>query len=224
MIFLGVVLGVVGFYVWTLFNPEGRYYTSMFDEGLLPGLVLVALNILILPNIGAWVLFPAMGACVEAKFAVFNVCFLSYNHFPGERAAAASPASPVPEFGSAPVVYFVFLLVPLIAVLWGGMRAADRGEVATRSEGAMVGALAGVAYAIFSLGILVLSLITIRSSGDLGALGAGASGAIGPSPIGGFLLALAWGVIGGAIGGYIRGGREGATRTTEAAAPSWTNP
>ena len=224
MIFIGVVLGVVGFYLWTLFNPEARYYTSFFDEGLLVGLVLIALNILILPNIGAWVLFPAMGACVEAKIAVLNVCLLSYSHFPGETTGAASSGFPIPDFGSAPVGYFVFLLVPLIAVLWGGMRAADRGAVPSRSEGAVVGALAGVAYAIFSLGLLALSLITVRASGDVGALGAGGAGRIGPDPIGGFLLALAWGVIGGAIGGYIRGGRTGVTRTEAATPPppSWT--
>ena len=131
-----------------------------------------------------------------------SFCFLSYSQFPTTHAIAGI-RTPSPNLPSPPSGYFLFLLAPLVAVLVGGAIAARRADGGTKQEAVGVGALAGLAYALLSLATAVLSTITAKASG-FGQAFPGAPGAIharvGPALASTFLVALLWGVVGGAIG------------------------
>jgi hypothetical protein len=64
-----------------------------------------------------------------------------------------------------------------------------------------VGAGAGVAFAVFVGVAAALSSLTIGYGAAFGQGSRAGWVAVGPSVLGGALLALAWGVVGGAIGG-----------------------
>jgi hypothetical protein len=118
-------------------------------------------------------------------------------------------------FGKAPPGYLAFLLVPAIATIVGGRWT---GSVSGRSGAApaAVGAAAGVVFAVVMLFAIVASSITLTYGADTDAARRGGHLWIGPDPVTGTLVALAWGVIGGAIGGAtsgLRGLRRERTNT-----------
>jgi hypothetical protein len=103
-------------------------------------------------------------------------------------------------FGKAPPGYLAFLLVPAIATIVGG-RWAGSVSVGSRAAPAAMGAAAGVVFAAVMFGAIVISSITLTYGADPEAVGRGGHLWIGPDPVKGTLVALAWGVIGGALGG-----------------------
>ena len=207
MLAVGLILSFVGLVLLTPFAPDvARDYFRPFDQSFLRGASVILGTLLVLPNMAAWVLFPAMGSCLEISGGVFGLsgsfCFLSYSQFPTTHAIAGI-RTPSPNLPSPPSGYFLFLLAPLVAVLVGGAIAARRADGGTKQEAVGVGALAGLAYALLSLATAVLSTITAKASG-FGQAFPGAPGAIharvGPALASTFLVALLWGVVGGAIG------------------------
>jgi len=207
MVAVGLILSFVGLMLLTPFAPDvARDYFRPFDQSFLRGASVILGTLLVLPNMAAWVLFPAMGSCLEVSGGVFgfggSFCFLSYSQFPTTQAIAGI-ATPSPNLPSPPSGYFLFLLAPLVAVLVGGAIAARRAGAGTKQEAAGVGALAGLAYALLALAVAVLSTITAKAS-SFGQAFPGAPGAIharvGPALASTFLVALLWGVVGGAIG------------------------
>jgi len=207
MLAVGLILSFVGLVLLTPFAPDvARDYFRPFDQSFLRGVSVILGTLLVLPNMAAWVLFPAMGSCLEISGGVFGLsgsfCFLSYSQFPTTHAIAGI-RTPSPNLPSPPSGYFLFLLAPLVAVLVGGAIAARRADGGTKQEAVGVGALAGLAYALLSLATAVLSTITAKASG-FGQAFPGAPGAIharvGPALASTFLVALLWGVVGGAIG------------------------
>jgi len=207
MVAVGLTLSFVGLVLLTPFAPDvARDYFRPFDQSFLRGASVILGTLLVLPNMAAWVLFPAMGSCLEVSGGVFgfggSFCFLSYSQFPTTQAIAGI-ATPSPNLPSPPSGYFLFLLAPLVAVLVGGAIAARRAGAGTKQEAAGVGALAGLAYALLALAVAVLSTITAKAS-SFGQAFPGAPGAIharvGPALASTFLVALLWGVVGGAIG------------------------
>jgi hypothetical protein len=100
----------------------------------------------------------------------------------------------------APPQYLLFLLVPLVATTWGGWVAARRAGARGRPSGVKAGLLAGV---VFALGVLVTEILARVSFQVIGPTTADVYGAIGPDVIPGALLALAWGMAGGAAGGAL---------------------
>jgi hypothetical protein len=62
-----------------------------------------------------------------------------------------------------------------------------------------------VAFALFALGTLVLAAVLLKISGTVGPIRQLEKTRIGPDLWSGTLLALVWGVVGGAVGGLIRG-------------------
>ncbi|HEY3209586.1 MAG TPA: DUF6350 family protein [Actinomycetota bacterium] len=207
MILLGLVFAFVGLLVMAVVKPDSTAdYFSTFDQGTLDGVLAIVATLLVLPNMAAWVLFPAMGSCV-AVTGPLSICFLSYAHFPrdaGARIATTSNPAAL-SLPSAPVGYFLFLLVPVVAVLLGGMAAARKGRATTRNDAAVLGALAGVVFAVLSLLTIFLASITVRITGNIVAFAANGSFRIGPELTSGVLLALVWGVVGGALGGLWEG-------------------
>jgi uncharacterized protein DUF6350 len=207
MIVYGLVFAFVGLLVMAVVKPDstGDYF-SAFDRGALDGVLVIVLTLLLLPNMAAWVLFPAMGSCVGVS-GPLSICFLSYMHFPrGAGARIASAANPSAlNLPSAPPGYLLFLLVPLAAVVLGGAMAARRGRAISRNDAAGLGALAGAVFAILSIVTIVLASITLKITGNVSALVAGGGFRIGPDLTSGVLLALLWGVVGGALGGLWEG-------------------
>jgi uncharacterized protein DUF6350 len=207
MVAYGLVFAFVGLLVMAVVKPHSTsQYFSSFDQGILEGVLAIVVTLLVLPNMAAWVLFPAMGSCVAVS-GPLSICFLSYAHFPRDVgrqiAGASSPANL--SLPGAPKGYLLFLLVPLAAVVLGGVMAARKGRATSRYDAAGLGALAGVMFGLLSLVTIVLASITFKISGNVSALVANGSFRIGPELTTGVLFALLWGVVGGALGGSWEG-------------------
>lgn len=179
-------------------GPTGAYAREMQAEGRL-GALTVSHHVLMLPAQSVWVLAPSMGGTAEVSVGAGDRTTISIARADlGGGAALAVSRGPddrrVPLGGG----YLLFLLVPLLAVVGGGRRAA----VGAAHPGARAarGAGAGVAFA---------ALVTV---------GAWLSAASVPIPAFGLapvsiraampstaLLALAWGVAGGIVGALTAG-------------------
>jgi len=209
--FLGAVaLAFLGLLVLGAAHPSvtRAYFRAAFAHGVLRGVTLVAATALAVPNLAAWVVFASMGSCVELGGSR-STCLLSYGHFPGgpggsRLGGAFGRLVPSGPGGPAPTGYLLFLLVPVVAVVLGGAGAAVRARTASRLEAAAVGAAAGVVFALLCVGLVALA----TADGAVGA-GLGRSAAstfrLGPQPVVSGLLALAWGALGGGVGGLARG-------------------
>lgn len=207
MLALGLALSFVGLLVMAVVYPDAtREYFEPFNQGLAPGFTTVVFTLLFLPNITAWVLFPAMGAC-DGVFGTFSFCFLSYTQYPGSGGQLTDPSNPFGGLNlpNPPAGLYLFILAPLGAVLLGGMIAARRGRAATRNEAAGLGALAGVAFALLAVAMILLAEITARFGGRAAGFAIAGRFRAGPDLVLGPLLALAWGVIGGGLGGLLQG-------------------
>jgi uncharacterized protein DUF6350 len=208
MIVFGLVFAFVGLLVMAVVKPHSTSeYFSSFDQGTLDGILAVVATLLVLPNMAAWVLFPAMGSCVGVS-GPLSLCFLSYQNFPGGSAAIVEGRGGIPSalnLPNAPPGYYLFLLVPLVAVLVGGVAAARRARATSRYEAAAVGGLAGVVFAVLSLATIALAGITLKFTGSVGGITGRGSFRVGPDLASGLLLALVWGVVGGTVGGLWEG-------------------
>jgi hypothetical protein len=71
-----------------------------------------------------------------------------------------------------------------------------------------VGAMAGGAFGVLFLGLLILAHITARFNGPIYVVATG-YWSYGPSPASGLQQALGWGVLGGALGGWLHGSFQG---------------
>jgi hypothetical protein len=193
--------------------PDARsYMDEVFSAGLLGGLSLMLLNLLVIPNMALWLLIPAMGGCLEAGGNTAHpYCFLSYGAYPGNPTGGLPQnLQGFPNIGPAPPVFLLLALIPLVAVVWGGWVAARTAQTRSASEGMGVGLLAGVVFAVILALALALALVTARFKGPLAYPGSGYF-RFGPNPVHGFQLALVWGLLGGAAGGwlgFIRPARE----------------
>jgi hypothetical protein len=200
MFLVGLGLAYAGLLVAGVVQPDepvalatpstARYYATVFDR---PGLgaVILGHHVLLVPNQALWTLVPASGACDVVRGSA-RADLLCYGSFPSVTGRGI-------EFGSAPAGYLLFLLVPAVAAISGGHRAALNSDV----EGwalAGTGAAAGVVYGVLvGFGCLLASITLTYTA--IGASAAAGRLWIGPDPIWGTILALAWGVAGGAIGG-----------------------
>jgi len=132
MLWLGLALSFAGLGVLAAIHPglTADYFHGAFRAGALRGLAVVFLHSLVIPNMATWVLFPSMGACVGARGGGTALCALSYTNFPG--GGRATMAASIPTTAPSPG-YFLFLLVPLVAVLVGGLWAARRSRDPART-------------------------------------------------------------------------------------------
>jgi hypothetical protein len=218
MLVLAFVLVFAGLFVGGIVRPDdpialatpttARYVRAVLDRPA-AGLVLLGHHLALSPAEAAWVVVPAMGGCDRVTGSV-EADILCYGRFPEQVGTTETPISSSESvqlplgrstYGTAPAGYFLFLLVPALASVLGGVRA-GRGAP-SRGEAIGRGALAGVVFAMGAGLAAVAAIVTIgyRSSlaGDL------TQGwiAIGPDPMVGFALALGWGVTGGAIGAAV---------------------
>jgi hypothetical protein len=216
---LGSFLGlqVVAFAESDLPIPYGPgFFEAVFDGSTSTGLIFTDQTATFLPNMAVWVLVPSLGACdavdLDARVFRLDVDVICYASFPGPGAedaleAEAAPAiggfPRVPDLPAAPSVYFLFLLVPVVATVYGGWTAGRRSGSPRSSEGALAGVGAGVVFALGVLALAVLSRATLGVAGSGGGFSGEGGLSAGADPILGTLLALAWGLAGGAIGGLL---------------------
>lgn len=224
MLLLGMALSYLGLFLAGAVQPDdpiaaatpstAKYYRAVFREPDV-GAVLLAHHLAVAPNEAMWVLVPAMGSC-DGVYGATSFAFLCYDKYPlsvslsstnalGGLGATAQTQPPKASFGTIPVAYFLFLLAPALAALFGGRRAATRGGARTRSEAAALGGAAGVVFALLVVGVGYLSTITAGVAASSMGIGAGGSIRLGPDLVSGGLVALAWGVVGGILGGLLHG-------------------
>lgn len=210
MLALGLGLSLLGLALVVAIRPgsAGRYVEELLAGGGVRSFALIALHVLALPNIAVSVLFPAMGSCMSVVGREGSACLMSYASFPratgGELLQAVVGGASRAELGPAPPGYLAFLLVPLVAVVAGGMVAATRAGPGSRAGGAGVGALAGSVFAVLAVGAALLAGVSVEAATE----GAGRSSStllrLGPDPWTGAAFAATWGVVGGALGGLAR--------------------
>jgi hypothetical protein len=209
MFLIAIGLSYVGLFVAGIVQPDepvalatpstARYFGTVFERTG-PGAAILAHHVALSPNEAIWALVPAAGACDVVRGSE-HADVLCYGRFPSFDAASGKVA-----FGNAPAGYLAFLLVPAIATIAGGRWA---GSASGRSGpgSAVVGATAGVVFALLMLAGCVLSSITLSYGTTAGSVGRGGHLWIGPDPVTGTLLALAYGVGGGALGAATAGFR-----------------
>jgi hypothetical protein len=214
---LAVALASIAFLIVAALNPEvTRAYLELVSGGGLAKALLVVTTLLFLPNAGTGIAAAAMGGSINFVAAGDSCAVISFLRFPGGfmepgPVTGLGEACGIPvALGPAPFQYLLFLLVPLAATIAGGWLAARRSGATEAEEGA----IAGAAIAIpFALSTWVLALMA-----RLGyVVGPAALFApfevrvwIGPGLLSTVLVALVWGVAGGAIGGAIASSRAGA--------------
>jgi uncharacterized protein DUF6350 len=218
MTVMALALSFGAFLVLAAVHPGDTrtYFEAVFRRGTMPGVTLLGLTALLTPNLAAWVLFPSMGACVTLGGAT-SQCLLSYGHFPGPGPGAGgglggvvagfAPATQT----NAPAAYLLFLLIPVAASVVGGVRAAARGSPASRTEATLLGAAGGAVFGALCAGLVLLASIDGSVGQGLGR-SAGSSFRLGPDPLPSIMLALAWGIVGGALGALVRGPPPGQGR------------
>lgn len=200
MLWLGLGLSFAGLVVAGAVQPDepvalltpttARYYGSAFERPG-PGAVLFGHHLLASPNLATWALVPAMGGCTAVTGSDAErrelVCFTTARTGP-DGAARDLPAG-----------YLLFALAPAAATVMGGWWVARRAGV----EGwrsVPLAALAGVVFAALVASTSVLAAITLSWEAVSAEAAGGAHLRIGPDVLGGFLVALAWGVVGGSVG------------------------
>jgi hypothetical protein len=225
MIAVGLALSFAGLLVLAAVKPDATrdYFSGAFRDGSDVGTATLAANLLLVPNMAAWVLFPSMGSCVGVSGGSFGLqgsfCFLSYTQFPRTNAVGGLiGGGGIGALPNPPLGYYAFILAPLVAVLVGGAIAARRSAAETRAEAVTMGVLAGVAFGLMAILALALSLFTVRVSGQVAGISQAVTIRLGPEPSKSILLAFAWGIVGGGIGGFIHG-RALPAGSTERAQP-----
>jgi hypothetical protein len=209
MFLVAIGLSYVGLFVAGIVQPDepvalatpstARYFRTVFER---PGrgAAILAHHLALSPNEAIWALVPAAGACDVVRGSE-REDLLCYRRFPSFVASSGEVA-----FGNAPAGYLVFLLVPAIATIAGG-RWAGSASGRSGAGSAVVGSAAGVVFAVVTLAGCVLSSITLSYGTTAGSVGRGGHLWIGPDSVTGTLLALAWGMAGGALGAVTAGFR-----------------
>lgn len=230
MLIVAMALSYLGLFIAGAVQPDApiafatpstaKYYETVFERPDV-GAVLFAHHVAVAPDEAMWVLVPAMGGC-DGAYGDVSHAFLCYDKYPltislpdidtldasGDTSGRLGPRV---SFGAVPISYYLFSLAPALAVLSGGLRAARRGRARTSSEAAALGGAAGAVFALLVVGVGYLSTITAGYATDYGLFERAGSVRLGPDLVSGGLLALAWGVVGGMLGGSLgpRGHRRG---------------
>ena len=225
MFVLGLVLSFGGLLVLAAIRPGATmaYFETVSGPPTDQTTMNIAHHVLLLPNQSMWVLVPAMGGCDGLSGGGVSATFLCYSKIPTtvsvtpEGLNSDTPAVQA-DFAKAPSGYLLFLLVPAVSVVLGG-RYAARKRARLKWEAIAMGAASGVVFAVLvALGSWLAS-ISAGLSSPTGGIPANSSVLIGPAVAAAGLLALAWGVVGGALGGWL-GGREFPARAIPLSAPS----
>jgi len=194
MFVLALVLAFVGFLLLAAvkIGPTGAYAREMQSEGRV-GVLSVTHHLLLLPNQSMWIVGPSMGGSTEIAFGGGDPSIVSVDGVSLNTAAAAAAAVSEPSIhlGGG---FYLFLLVPAVATVAGGRSAGRTATGVLRRMG--LGAGAGVVFALLIAAASWASAATI----PIPALGWAPVSVrtVMPSTV---VIALAWGVLGGILGG-----------------------
>ena len=222
MLLTALGLGAVGVLLLAAVRPQGlaTYARSVSANGPRSAVLLVGHHALLLPNQSFLVVAPSMGGCTSLSGPRGTVPLVCPGTLPtlddpglvpsiARGDVARTPAPDAPS-RSMPPGYWAFLLVPAIATLGGGRWAGRtwRGRSDGR-ERVRRGAGAGVVFALLmGAGTWMASIhvgLTLTTASTP------TSFTLGANPVGTALLAVLWGVIGGALGAWLAGDQDEGT-------------
>jgi hypothetical protein len=233
MLVLGLLLSYAGLLVAGAVRPEGpealltpttgRYFRAVFGPAAV-GTLVVTHHVAVAPNEAIAVLVPSMGGCTGAYGLEGGAeRFLCYWRFPRELGLPAVVGESPETAGRvartrvalAPAPYFLFLLVPALATVLGGRRAAEALRPASAREAAAAGALAGVVFGVLVIVVAWFGSLSAAGSVRLGDV-VDASGRvrIGPGLVGSALVGPVWGIAGGVAGAWLTAWRDRSSRPT----------
>jgi hypothetical protein len=210
---IGMVLALAGFLLLAVarFGDTAQYATDAVSGGPVAGLGVAALAVLALPNLALWIMAPSFGGCLQIAsgfgFTTGPYCAVSYANAPSHQLVTRDIYWGLPELGPPPRGYWLFLLVPLVAVVVGTLRGVRVGGARTGREGALLGVLTGGVFIGLFLLALLLSTVTLRLGGPLSYVASGYY-RFGPQPLDAIQLGLVWCVLGGALLGWLAGRRS----------------
>ncbi|MFN2590789.1 MAG: DUF6350 family protein [Actinomycetota bacterium] len=223
---LGLALSFAGLLVIAAVHPQDTrtYLSGVSSEGTFRAVVLLGSTALVVPNAAAWILVPAMGGCTGLG-ELLSSCLLSYSSYAGggiDLGGPPFPSNPI-VVPPPPAGFLLFLVVPLAATTVGGTISARRSRPDGPGEGAAAGALGGVGFGLLCAALIVMSQLVVRvGKGGSEAFREGAL-IVGPDLVSGIVVALAWGVSGGTLGGLLWA-RRAAARSTRASAVGGAGP
>ena len=207
MLLLSLEFALAGLIVLAVAQPDATaaYARSVIRSGPGGATVIVAAQALSLPNHAVFTLVPAMGGCDGVYGEGVRLDGICLDRFPREFSLDLfTPESgPRPDIADAPRAFLMLLLVPAAATTLGGAAAGRRGRGRSGPERAALGAAAGAVFAL--LVALAAALAGIRVSGELFRGATAGSVVYGPDQLRAGILALGWGVLGGAIGALLGG-------------------
>jgi hypothetical protein len=176
------------------------------------GAVAAVHHVLLLPDQSFLIAAPAMGSCLRLAGSgsqPTTLCLRTLTIRPGFAQLVLPPGtSSSPR--SLPIVWLLFLAVPLVASVWGGLAAGN--GTGSALEAAVRGAGAGVVFAVAVVTGEALSTIWITRGPGVTILRLGAD------LVRTGTLACAWGIGGGVVGALL------ASRRQEPAGPAAEDP
>jgi hypothetical protein len=207
-----VVLAFAGFLVAAGVRSDISAAYVRGVSGSEAGALAAVHHVLLLPDQSFLIAAPAMGSCLRlggSGSQPTTLCLRTLTIRPGLAQLVLPPgtsSSPV----SLPIVWLLFLAVPAVATVWGGLAAG--GGAGSALEAAVRGAGAGVVFAVTVVVGEALSAIWItrEPGGTLLRLGADLART--------GTLACAWGIGGGVVGALL------ARRRQEPAGPAAEEP
>jgi len=197
--------GIVGAFLAILLvgaispGPTGAYARFVSRTGG-SGAATVIEHASLLPNQSALVLSVAMGTQATLSVGGEPAVVVSREGIDASQGAGvllAAYAGAQANTASFPAWFWAFLLVPLAATVLGGRAAA--GDERRRGERALRGAAGGVVFAILCVGAAWAAGIEVPAWADVTNGGA----TLGVPLVTTGVLALAWGVVGGALGAVL---------------------
>jgi hypothetical protein len=199
MAWTAVALSVVALMVLVALRPQATraYVHNAFSSGPGDGALTMAATAAVAPNVATGVLAVAAGGSIEIGVAGQRCTIISYGRYPLTLGPTCAG-----DLGPAPPWFFLLLLVPLVAAVRGGLRGAVRAGPDRARRAVAAGVVSGLTGAAAIAGLMVLATVSLEAGRSFDAL-VQRSGSVGPNlPVSGGLLAL-WGVVGGALGGYL---------------------
>lgn len=194
MTWTALALAFVGFLILAAVKPSSTatYARAMGAAGHTGGIIVVH-HALMLPAQSLWILAPSMGGVTEVGLGLGDrsrVVLSGIDLGAGAATLVEGSKHPRVPLGGG---FYVFLLVPMVASVWGGRRAAaGSGSI---DDAVVAGAGAGVAFAIVMGVAAWFSRAAVPIPPRFPA-----PVSIVPSMPSTALLALVWGVLGGTLG------------------------
>lgn len=209
MFCMALGLAIVGLLVLAAVRPAGlaSYARVMMGHGLGTDALLLGHQALLLPNQALFVLVPSMGGCVGLHGADFWYPIVCPGHLPRLEDGIplyVNPSghgfigflSPSPS-RSMPIAYALFMLVPLVATVWTGRAIRSVASDPAVWIGTVIGA--GAVFAVcVGVGSWLASITLTNASPPQPS-----SVTLGATILPTVLIALAWGLGGGVIGGLL---------------------